>query len=326
MNYTSFVPAVGLRSGHTQTLFPAICRKQTTPDIQREIFELDDGDFLECFWHNKPQDNSTKPIAILFHGLEGSFNSSYIQGAMHSLSKDDFSSVIMHFRGCSGVDNRLPHSYHSGKTDDANAWIAEVSRRYPKSQLFAIGYSLGGNMLLKLLGEHQDKSPLSAAVSISAPMQLDICADRIDQGFSKIYQRHLMKYLKKSLADKYKRHDMKALIGIDVNKVKRLRTFWEFDDIYTARVNGFGSAINYYTKASAKQYLPRITTPTLIIHALDDPFTTPKILPTADEISTSTQLEVYPHGGHVGFVSGSILRPKYWLEERVNHYFKSFIQ
>jgi len=321
----AFVPARGLRSGHAQTLYPALFRKQPTPKIKKERFELQDGDFVECFWHNIDEDREAQPIVILFHGLEGSFYSPYIQGVMHSLAGDGFASVIMHFRGCSGVDNRLPSSYHSAKTDDAKHWIKEVAHRYPNSQLFAIGYSLGGNMLLNLLAECRHDTSLTAAISISAPLQLDICADTIDNGFSKIYQKYLMRHLKTSLLNKYKSHDMQRYIGISQKEVKKLRTFWEFDDIYTAKINGFGNANNYYKKASAKQYLKQIVTPTLIIHALDDPFMTPDILPKRSEISSAIELEVYPHGGHVGFISGTITKPEYWLDRRVSRFFLGYI-
>lgn len=317
----AFIPAKGLMNGHAQTLYPALFRKQPTPKIVKERFELHDGDFVECFWHNIDERQKSQPIVILFHGLEGSFDSPYIQGVMHALARDGFASVIMHFRGCSGVDNRLPYSYHSAKTDDAKQWIKEVAYRYPNSQLFAIGYSLGGNMLLNLLAECQQDTPLTAAISISAPLQLDICADTINNGLSKIYQKYLMRHLRTSLLDKYKSHDMQRYIGISQKEVKKLRTFWEFDDLYTAKINGFGNAHTYYTKASAKQYLKKIVTPTLIIHALDDPFMTPDILPNSDEISSSIELEVYPHGGHVGFISGTITQPKYWLDTRVSHFF-----
>ncbi len=290
--------------------------------MEVEILELPDGDFLDAFWHHKPTvDEPYKPIVILFHGLEGSHASPYIRGIMHTLYREGYSSVLMHFRGCSGRDNRLARCYHSGDTGDAKAWIKKLQESHPTNSLYAVGYSLGGNMLLKLLGELGDTSPLQAAVSVSAPMQLDICADKMNKGFSKLYQYHLMKHLKKSLLRKYQQHDMSLLIGIDSKGVKKMKSFWEFDDIYTGPIHGFGSAKNYYEKSSAKQYLKHITTPTLILHALDDPFMTPEILPQADELSPQIELEISTHGGHVGFVSGTILKPKYWLEERIVRYF-----
>lgn len=319
-NYPPFTPAFGIGNGHAQTLYPALYRKQIAPQIEEERFELDDGDFVDCFWHKRGDIESSKGIVVLFHGLEGSFNSPYIQGMMRRLGDDGYSSVLMHFRGCSAEDNRLHYSYHSGKTDDAKAWIEELVARYPDSDIHTIGYSLGGNMMLKLLGEYGDTTPIKSAISISAPLRLDVCADRIDRGFSRIYQKHLMRSLTKRLTQKYQTHDMESHIGIDVDSVKSLHTFWEFDDVYTAKVNGFSSAQEYYKASSAIGYLRDITTPTLIIQALDDPFMTPEILPTKEEISPSVELEIYPHGGHVGFVSGTIRRPFYWLEGRISSF------
>ncbi|RLA69060.1 MAG: hydrolase, partial [Epsilonproteobacteria bacterium] len=297
--YKPFKPAYGFKNGHLQTLFSTFFRRQSQPKIEIEPFELDDGDFVECFWHRRPSPDDKTPIAVLFHGLEGSYESPYIQGVMHALGRAGFSSVLMHFRGCSGKDNRLPRSYHSGDTGDARVWIESLTSRYPDHPLFAVGYSLGGNMLLKLLGEWGSSSPIKAAVSVSAPMQLDVCADRMTRGFSTLYQRHLMQNLKASLLKKYLDHPMQSHIGIDEEHVKKLKTFWEFDDVYTAPIHGFYSAADYYKKSSAKQFLKAIETETLIIQALDDPFMTPEILPEEDEISKSVQLELYPHGGHV---------------------------
>ncbi len=318
----AFQPAAGLHNRHLQTLFPALLRKQPRPAVERECFELGDGDFVDCFWHNRPEPGADTPIAVLFHGLAGSFESPYIQGIMQALAAENISSVLMHFRGCSGRPNRLPRSYHSGDTADARAWLEHLKKRYPQSPLFAVGYSLGGNMLLKLLGEWGDASPLRAALSVSAPMQLEVCADRMNRGFSRLYQRHLMKELKASLLQKFRSHEMRSLIGINESGVKKMVSFWEFDDIYTGPIHGFGSASEYYEKCSAKQFLKKITTDTLILHALDDPFMTPEVLPHKEELPPCVRLELSAHGGHVGFVGGSLCKPHYWLEERITYYFK----
>jgi len=327
-NYEAFEPAYGLRHRHFQTIFPAVFRKQARPEIEIERFELNDGDFVECYWHHLARNKlkeSHSPVVILFHGLEGSFESPYIQGVMNTLNKQGFRVVLMHFRGCSGKMNRLPRSYHSGDTADAKLWIESVQRRYPESSLFAIGFSLGGNMLLKLLGEWGNLSPLCAAVSVSAPLQLDVCARQMNRGFSRFYQYVLLKNLKLSLLKKYKIHDMKSFIGINEKQVRQLKNFWDFDDIYTGPIHGFSSAADYYRQSSAKQYLKNISTPTLIIHALDDPFMSAEILPDKDEISPSIQLEVHANGGHLGFVSGHFLKPRYWLENRISQYFKTVV-
>ena len=318
----TFKPAFGLKNRHLQTLYSSFFRKQIILNTSVEVFELSDGDFVECFWCEKPPCDN-RDIVILFHGLEGSYKSSYIQGVMNSLKKVGISSVLMHFRGCSGKINRLPRAYHSGDTADAKEWIEYLAKQYPSSKLHAVGYSLGGNMLLKLLGEWGDRSPLVSAVSVSAPMQLDISANTINRGFAKLYQKHLLKHLKNSLHKKYQNHNIKELINFDKKEIKNIKTLWGFDNIYTAKIHGFGTAKEYYRRSSAKQYLRYIKTPTLIIHANDDPFMTKEVLPNKSEISDSIKLEIYPHGGHVGFISGTVLKPIYWLENKIAEYIKS---
>lgn len=321
-----FQPASALKHRHIQTIFPGLFRSQPQPETTVEHFELSDGDFIECYWH-KPCFNvlkeSKRPIVVLFHGLAGSFASSYIQGMMNSLHRAGFCSVLMHFRGSSGKMNRLPRSYHSGDTADAKAWLESLQQRYPENPLFAIGYSLGGNMLLKLLGEWAESTRLQAAVSVSAPLQLDICSRQMNQGFARFYQYILLKELKRSLLQKYQYFDMAALIGISETQVRQLKSFYEFDNVYTGPVHGFSSADDYYQQCSAKQYLAAIATPTLIIHALDDPFMPPDILPDKDSIADCIQLEVSQHGGHLGFVSGHLFKPQYWLEQRIISYFQN---
>lgn len=320
-----FTPAFLLKNRHIQTLYSSLFRKIPTHNFDIERFELSDGDFIECYWYNKRDERRSRPIVLLFHGLTGSYKSPYILGTMRELDKNGYDSVVVHFRSSSGIMNIKPNSYHSGKTDDAMEFIESLQDKYTRSKIFAIGYSLGGNVLLKLLGELSDASPITAAISISAPLQLDVCSKQMNRGFSKFYQHLLLKDLNNSLEKKYKTHDMKSLINLDKKDVKKLSTFLEFDDAYTAPIHGFASAQDYYTKSSSKQFLKHIKTKTLVIHSLDDPFTTPKILPKKDEIPLNVKLEVYPHGGHVGFIEGSFLKPKYWLEERIVNYFNEFI-
>jgi predicted alpha/beta-fold hydrolase len=316
-----FTPAFGLSNKHLQTIFPTFFRKEKSSLVDIEQFELSDGDFVDCYWNSRSKLVDGKAIVVLFHGLAGSFTSPYIQGIMNQFEFKGFTSVLMHFRGCSGCINRLPRSYHSGDTGDAKEWLEHLKRTYPSSPIYAVGYSLGGNMLLKFLGEYAKLSLIQKAVSVSAPMQLDISADKMNKGFSKFYQQRLLKDLKSTLIEKYKYHDMKSLIGIDKNEVENLNSFWKFDDAYTAPIHGFDSAKDYYKKSSSKQFLKDIKTDTLIIHALDDPFMTPDILPTKEELSDKVHLEVYPHGGHVGFVSKSVFSPTYWLDERILNFF-----
>lgn len=318
-----FQPAFGLKNRHFQTIYASLFRKLSPIEFSIEKFTLSDGDFVECYWHKIENHQKTTPIVILFHGLAGSYKSPYIQGTMQELKSAGFSSVLMHFRGCSGKQNLKPRSYHSGDTQDANEFIQDLAQRYPQTKIFAVGFSLGANMLLKLLGEKSFTCKLSAAVSVSAPMLLDICSSYMNKGFSKFYQKLLLKDLKSDLDKKYDTFAMGKLLHYKRNNIKKLKTFWEFDDVYTAPIHGFTSAEDYYKKSSSKQFLKYIEIPTLIIHAKDDPFMPESILPAKNEISQNVSLEISEYGGHVGFISGSLLHPQYWVEKRIINYFLS---
>jgi len=315
-----FAPSFLLKNKHIQTIYASLFRKIPKHEFEIERFILSDGDFVDAYWYNKPL-ITNKPLVILFHGLAGSYKSPYIQGLMEELDAKGYNCVLMHFRSCSGVMNLKPIAYHSGKTDDAMEFVNSIKFRFPNSKFFSVGFSLGANMMLKMLGEMKENSPFTASVSVSAPMRLAIGSDKIDTGISKYYQKYLLKNIHKLLEQKYETHDMESLIGLKKENVKNISSFWEFDGVYTAPINGFDSAQDYYDKSSAAQYLKFIKTPTLIIHSKDDPFMPPEILPNKDEIAKSIELEIYENGGHVGFIDGSIFNPTYFLERRIPEYF-----
>ncbi|CAA6806071.1 MAG: Hydrolase, alpha/beta fold family functionally coupled to Phosphoribulokinase [uncultured Sulfurovum sp.] len=312
MFQTSFL----LRNPHVQTLFATFFRKDKLEKVETEEFILPDGDFVECVWQKeKPKDH--RPIVVLFHGLAGSVNSPYIIGLMNALDKQGFALVLMHFRGCGKKENLKPRAYHSGETGDAKAFIEHLQKTYPNNPLHAVGFSIGGNMLLKLLAEWGSDAPLHSAVSVSAPLSLDICADTIEKGFARVYQNYLLTPLKATLLQKYKKFEMEKYIGSNEEEIKSLKTIRAFDDAYIAPMFGFNSSQDYYDQCSARQYLKDIKTRTLIIHAKDDPFMTEEIIPNEEELSDFVMLELSEHGGHVGFVSGTLREPVYWLDERV---------
>ena len=223
----------------------------------------------------------------------------------------------MHFRGCATQENLLPRSYHSGETGDALEFIQSLHRESPQRELYGVGYSLGANMLLKLLGEVQEKSLLSRVVAVSPPMQLDICARTMNRGFAQYYQYRLLEDLKRALAKKYDKHNMQELLNFKRSNIKKLNSFWKYDDVYTAPIHGFSSASEYYEKCSSKQFLKDIQMPTLIIHSEDDPFMTSEVIPTKEELSDQVQLYITKKGGHVGFIEGSFFKPEYWLEKKI---------
>lgn len=320
---SSFIPARGLGNPHVQTLLPRFINRRSLAVTWQEL-PLPDGDFVDLAWRSQPAADDRTPIVAVFHGLEGSLGSPYARDILYAIEQRGWHGVLMHFRGCSGRLNRLPRSYHSGETGDARYFLSWLQEHYPHAPLGAVGYSLGGNMLLKLQAEWGTRSPLRAAVSVSAPLKLDICADRITQGFSKVYERHLIKSLVNRVLAKFANHDYEKLIGLTPQQIEKTRTFRQFDDCFTAPIHGFADANDYYRQSSAFGYLGDILQPALIIQAYDDPFMTPAILPDVQQLPDNVQLAVSPRGGHVGFVGGSLTRPRYWLMDAVPDYLARF--
>jgi len=270
--------------------------------------ELPDGDFIDLAWSG-PKAGRT---VLLLHGLEGSVHSAYAVGIMYALQRRGYRACLMHFRGCTGP-NRLPQWYHSGQSDDPQR-ILEFLREQMGIEIYAAaGFSLGGNVLLKWLGEQGAAMPVQRAAVVSVPFLLAHAALRMGGGFSRLYQW----YLVSSMRNKYKMKFANTTSPLDVD-INTLNTFWQFDDQVTAPLHGFKDADDYYTRASSRQYIPRIRVPTLILHASDDPFMYAHTPPTADELPENVWLELTDHGGHVGFVSGVIPGlANYWGERRL---------
>lgn len=318
---SGFEPPWWLRNAHLQTLWPFLFRPRPRIAVRRERLELPDGDFLDldCTL------NESGPVVLILHGLQGSARSKYAAGLLHALASHGYRAVLMHFRGCSGEPNRLPHSYHSGETADPAFVIDWLHARFPQEPLAAVGFSLGGNALLKLLAEQGTGCRLRTAVAISVPFLLNEGADQFNRGFSRIYRHYLLRSLVRSIMDK---HAKIGLAGkINLNAVRACRDFWVFDNEVTARLNGFKDVHDYYRRSSSRQYLRQIRTPTLILHAEDDPFMTPATVPRQEELSEHVTLELSKHGGHVGFVNGNNpFRMKYWLEERILRHLKDHLK
>ncbi len=319
-----FKAMTGFSNPHLQTLLPSLLNKKSDAKFVYERFELDDGDFLDLAWHQLPEVD-TRPIVIIFHGLEGSVYSPYAFRMMDALNQKGFNAVVMHFRGCFSEANRLARAYHSGETGDAKSFLSHLATCFPNRPIGAVGYSLGGNMLIKLQGELGEHSPLFAAVSVSAPLKLEQTADHINRGASRFYQAILMNSLRKSLSEKFEQHDYEKMIGLKKEAVAKLRTFWQYDDLFTGPVHGFKNAKEYYACSSAEPYVSGITKPTLIIHAEDDPFMPKTVLPDIKSLPECVSVELSRHGGHVGFVGGTLFEPRYWLEERVPDFLQKYI-
>lgn len=324
---SKFKPSWLLKNRHVQTILPRVYPKPCDFKPRFQDFELSDGDFVELTWTGDP--NTVKqgqPIVLVLHGLEGSFDSFYAKRMMNAMYLNGWFSVLMHFRGCGQKPNRKVQSYHSGQTADVVEFVNYLNNTYPTSPIYAVGFSLGGNVLAKYLGEYVD-NPLSGGVVISAPLQLDECSKSISKGFSKVYQKYLIDKLVKSTHDKIDFLNGAEAVPVDRAKLDQLTSIFEFDDCITAPVNGFDDAMDYYLNSSSKQFLKHITTPTLIIHAKDDPFMNEKVIPTDDELSEQVIFELSECGGHVGFLSGSNpFKPEFWAETRALAFITSLEQ
>jgi len=305
-----FRPAPWLPGPHLQTLWASLVRPWPAVETRRERVELPDGDFVDLDWAKAESDG---PIVLVIHGLEGSLRSRYAAGIMRALGGRGVQTVLMNLRGCSGEPNRLPRRYHSGETGDLATIVDLLQRRYPGRPLAAVGYSLGGNMLLKWLGETGAANPLSAAVAVSVPFDLERSSQRLGKGFSRLYAWALLRSLKESIAEKLDRFSLPITPG----QLRAVEDFWQFDDLVTAPLHGFDGARDYYQRSSSRHYLGGIGIPTLVLHSRDDPFLYPDALPEQNELSDQVELELTRGGGHVGFVTGSPWAPRYWLEERI---------
>lgn len=319
-----FQPAWWLKNPHLQTLYPALLRKNPPLQRWRQRLPTPDEDFIDLDWHG----DSRNPIVILLHGLSGSSTSGYIMGLQHALSSLGFCSVAMNFRGCSGEPNRKARSYHSGETEDIHFVYEFIRQHYPHAPMAAVGFSLGGNVLLKWLGEQSSNVTLRAAVAVSVPLVLSECASKLDTGFSRIYRKHLLDELKLYIRNKHRRLTYLGLVA-EAERLKQLgdlsdiHSFWQYDDRVVAKLHGYQSAADYYRRASSRPFLSAIKIPTLVIHAEDDPFMTPNVLPNANELSEQVSLEVCKTGGHVGFIGcNDRLTPDYWLDSRIPAFLK----
>ena len=304
---SSFRPAWWLRSAHLQTIWPSLGRPRPRPALRSRRIELSDGDFIDL-----AIGGGVGQRVLIVHGLEGDMNSHYAGSLVTRLVTEGFVPVFMHLRGCSGEPNRLDRSYHSGATEDLAEVLTALAADPEGAPAAAVGFSLGANLLLKYLGE-RDQPLLNHAVAVSAPFVLRDAMLRLNSGGSRIYRRYLITRLKQAYRDKFSGRP--SPLDIDLDKIN---DFNAFDDRITAPLSGFAGVFDYYNRASCRQFLPRIQTSTLIIHAADDPFMFPSTVPFEHELGPGVTLELARHGGHVGFIAGALpWRPIYWLEERI---------
>jgi len=306
------------KNRHMQTIWPRFIQKRLPLDYTMERLTLPDDDFVDVAWGPKPSE--TSGVVVLFHGLEGSIRSHYANDMMAKLSVNGWQVVMMHYRGCSGVPNLKARAYHSGETEDPQFFLEWLNSKFPSIPKVGIGFSLGGNMLLKLLGEHPAQKWLNAAVAISSPLKLAECAKSINQGFSRVYQKYLLNSMKSTLKKKMAFIDYRKLIQLSSDDVNGITNFMQFDEKITAPLHGFADAQDYYEKCSAYHFLSAIHCKTLVLHSIDDPFMNHLIVPKEEELARNVTLELSESGGHVGFMQGNMLNPTVWLHERVKRF------
>ncbi|WP_299314526.1 hydrolase [uncultured Halomonas sp.] len=313
LHRADFTPPAGLANCHVQTLLPRLLPRRRLPH-RWECLTLPDGDFVELTWVEPGPEDEAAPLFLLFHGLEGSFASPYARELLGCATDLGWRAVMMHFRGCGRAPNRLPRAYHSGDTADAYWVIGQLAKRYPRALKVAAGVSLGANMLVKLVAEQGgDGLDLAGAIAISAPLDLAASADCLQQGFARVYQRHLLASLKARAATRLDDFPL----ALDARTLGALASLRDYDDKVTAPLHGFRDANDYYQRASAGRWLGELELPTLVLHAEDDPFMPADLFARLPAPGDAVRVELSARGGHVGFMEWREGRLRSWLARRV---------
>lgn len=308
----SYIAPRWLPGGHLQTIYPAKCIATPKIAYRRERWDAPDGDFIDVdFIDGQPG----QPFVTMFHGLEGSSGSHYAKSLMAHISSLGWSGAVPHFRGCSGEPNRAPRFYHSGDSREID-WIvrrlAKSRAGEPHGKFYVTGISLGGNALLRWLGESQHQAEfVDGACAISAPLDLAAGGAALSRGLNLLYTRMFLETLKPKCL-----HKLRQFPGLfDRESMLCARDLYAFDNVVTAPLHGYRNTDDYWHRASAKHILPDITVRTLVLNAGNDPFLPKRHLPSA--ASRYVTLDYPPHGGHAGFASGSIPGHLNWLPERI---------
>jgi predicted alpha/beta-fold hydrolase len=322
---TAFVPAWWLPGPHLQTVWGRLARGRRLVSFRREVLETPDGDDL-VLDHLDLERPSGTPRVLLLHGLEGSSNSVYIQGFLRQAARQGWRATAMNFRSCARdtndldrmLPNRRPRLYHSGETSDLAFVVRTLAQREPAAPLLAIGVSLGGNVLLKWLGENPGQKAVAAAAAVSTPYDLGASGLFLETFVGRLYVGNFLATLKTKAVETARRFP-EAAAKMDLARAVRARSFWEFDDAANAPLHGFAGAEDYYRRASSLGFVSRVATPTLCLSAEDDPFLPREALDRArGAASAAIDFRVTPHGGHIGFVAGAWpWRPCYRAEELV---------
>lgn len=310
---TGFRPAWWLPNAHAQTIWAARFRRPPKLALTSWPVSLADGDALETLC-GPPRPG---PLVLILHGLAGSARSGYVLGLMRALTDAGMQAIAMQYRGIGARPERPRRLYHAGAWEDAAAVAGLARRRFPGRPLAAVGFSLGGSIVINWLANAAASEQPDCACIVSTPFELGACADAIDRGFSRLYQADLLRSLKAIYRNVFPDPDAAPLAAEAVRSIATLRGF---DDRITAPLHGFSGATDYYQRASPGRQLCQVRRPCLILQAEDDPFVPRDTLPDPADLPRCCRLELQRHGGHVGFVAGDGLRARYWAETRVTRY------
>tara|TARA_R110000868_G_scaffold144520_2_gene363775 strand:+ start:6537 stop:7499 length:963 start_codon:yes stop_codon:yes gene_type:complete len=294
---SDYNPPLFFKNGHFSTIYSGLIRKVDSLLQKRERIKLPDEDFLDLDWSFSK--NVSKKVTILLHGLEGNAQRPYITGSAKQLNSNGYDTCAVNFRGCSGEPNLLFRSYHSGATEDLNTVIHHILQTKKYDEIYLKGFSLGGNMALKYLGENGTiPKEIKGAIGVSVPCDLYSSLQQLLLPKNRLYSSRFKKHLIEKLRIKQQIFPNK----ISDAEIKKIKTLKDFDDIYTSKAHGFIDAIDYYTKSSCLQFLPYIKVPTLLINSINDSFLGAECYPTKEASSNSNlYLETPKYGGHVGF-------------------------
>jgi predicted alpha/beta-fold hydrolase len=316
MSRPSYSPAWWLRNAHLATMWGRFFKRARMPHARLERWETQDDDFLDIWRVDAPRG---RPRLLLLHGLEGGARSHYVAGLLAGARDRGWQANLLLFRGCGSEPNRARRFYHSGETTDVDLVVRRLLEEDADAPLVMAGVSLGGNVLLKWLGEQGERAPgtLVGAAAVSVPYDLSRSARAIQRGFSRLYQWNFMRSLRRKALAKLARYPDLVVRA----RLLAARTLYDFDDVVTAPVHGFANAEDYYARSSSIRFLEHIRRPTLLLSAIDDPFLPSEILEKVADLATRNaclETEFHPYGGHVGFVGGAHpLAPRYYAESRV---------
>jgi predicted alpha/beta-fold hydrolase len=314
----TYTPAWWVPGAHLQTLWGKFFRRVPVVPTRLERWETPDGDEVEVHRLDASHDALDAPRLVVLHGLEGTIGSHYLQGILSQAQVRGWAADVLIFRGCGSRMNRTRRMYHSGETTDVDFVVRNLIAQRPDQTIVVAGFSLGGNVLLKWLGEQGEALPgqVVGAAAVSVPYDLERGARHIERGFSSVYTRHFLRTLKRKATAKLDGHPG----AFDADAMHRSTTLFEFDDAVTAPLHGFAGAHDYYSRSSSRHFLLGIRRPTLLLSSFDDPFLPPDVLHDVALVAQSNAAitaEFHELGGHVGFVSGSWPRDeRYYGEER----------